>query len=382
MNDDKFIDIIASVALGESVSQLPIYFLIGNGNAFLYLAATIASAIVSGPIIYHTVRKIRKKKQEEDIKRFNCVQLAIKGLHELETEDKLKVNQETVNFYKKITDALQEETLELSTPDVCTLNDLIYLINANYYYEIAENTELERDDVIERIILQAILHLKHTSKTSINSKDIETIINNCFFIKENTKHDIIEEFNSSAVDFNGWVQHGVENRYIGTEKAQEEMKKSGSQIAFDVNHIEHYKMLIEGLTAGESYLREYGNIDNIEWDYELLREVFSIMINKFKPELKRLQFEDGYSEFNIARSYFHNIMCYAVMNQKAVVDYQSMLATFKDWDYLPFKIKFDMATTIIDTLNLEDIKHPYLLATGKKIKPREKTKIYHFQENN
>lgn len=378
MNDDKFMDIIASIALGESISQLPIYFLIGSSNLTLYLASTVISVLISGSIIYQAVRKIRKKKQEEVAKRSNCVKLAIKGLYEIENEDKLKVNQETSIFYEKITKVMQEESIKLSPADILLLNDLIYLINANYYYDITEKTKLDREEVIERFLLQTAFYLNKTSKETIDDKDIEKIINNCFFIRENIKTKIIDEFKSSTVDFDGWIQHSIKNRYVGTEKHKEEEKKSKSQFAFDVNNIEHYKMLVEALTAGDTYLREYGNIDNIEWDYDILKEVFSIMINKFKPELKHLEFEDGFSEFNIARSYFYNIMCYAIMNQKAVVDYQSMLATFKDWDYLPYKIKLDMATTIITDLNLKDIKHPYL----QKVKPKEKVKIYHFPEKN
>lgn len=376
--DDKFMDIIASAGIGVSVTQLPIYFIVGNANIPLYLLATVVSGLISSPIIYHTTRKIRNKHAEEDRKRANCVRQTLKGLYELEKDGKMKVNQETSIFYKKITNILAQESIELDASEVNTINDLIHLINANYYYEITKKNKLEREDIIERILIQVAMYLKENNKRTIGDKDIDMIVNNCFFIKENIKNDIVTEFKNSAVKFGSSIQHSVENRYIDSEEHKEESKNQKSSFVFDVDDIEHYKILVEGLTAKDTYLREYGNIDNIEWDYQVLKDVFSIMINKFKPELKKIEFEDGYSEFNLARSYFYNIMCYAVMNQKAVVDYQSILATFKDWDYLPYKIKLEMATEIIRELDLKDIKHPYL----QKMKPKEKKKIVKFPGNN
>lgn len=372
--NSKFMDIVASMAIGESLLQIPIYFLVGSSNILLYLAATVGSAVISGPIIYNIVRKKRAEHEEEDRKRANCVKQTIKGLYEMESES--RINQNTSVFFKEIESVLSKESLKLGEVNINIINDLIHLVNVNYY-KISDKKTLEREELIERVILQATLYLEKTGKEELKDEDIAIIIRNCFFIEDSVKEEIIKEFKDSAVKFGSFTLHSIENRYFDTEKTQIETKNQKVNFFFDIENIEHYKMVVEGLTANETYLREYGNIDNIEWNYQALKDVFSIMVTKFQSELRKLEPKNGYSTFNLAGSYFYNIMCYAVMNQKAEVDYQSMLATFKDWDYLPYMIKLKMASEIITELNLKDVKHPYL----QKAKPTQKTKIIKFSKN-
>lgn len=62
------------------------------------------------------------------------------------------------------------------------------------------------------------------------------------------------------------------------------------------------------------------------------------------------------------------------MNQQAKVTYQSLIATFKDWEDVPYKIKLKITSAIIKELNLTEINSPFIV----KYKPKENHKIINF----
>lgn len=374
--DDKFIDILSSFTICEVLSQYPIYLLIGNSSPLLYIGSTILSGLVGSPIVYHIARNIRKKKIEEEAKRANCVKMTFQEMEEVKKKEDKYLTQKSMSFHKFINKSLTTNQVKLKESEIYSINDLLYLINANYYYEIRKKYNLDRITVIERVLDQIVLYIKANNIKKITNKDVKAIINNCFFISPVTKSSIINEFISSAVKFGDWTQHSIENRYLDSEESKQESLQEKPSLIFDPDDIEDYEMLVEGLSASDTYLKEYGNVANIEWDYVALQNVISLIIREFEPVIR--QSVPDYTRFSLATSFIYNIMCYQVMNQSSEVTYKTMIRTLKDWEYLSYEIKLKIAAYLTEKLNLSEIDQPFI----QKKRVPQKSKIIKFSNKN
>ena len=143
---------------------------------------------------------------------------------------------------------------------------------------------------------------------------------------------------------------------------------------FDRENTFHYKALVEGIIYQDTYLREYGDIDNFVWNYKMLKNFLVIIINNFKSYLINLDFEDGYSDFNFVSLYIYNILSYALFNYKKKIDYQVMLNTLKGIQQIPLSLKIDIANFVLKELKLFYLKHPF----SSKIKIHQKRRIIQF----
>ncbi len=199
-----------------------------------------------------------------------------------------------------------------------------------------------------------------------------------FLIKENLKEAILTEYQLSTIITTEGNLHNINNRYLNTKEHQKEEKLQKNHFCFDAEDEDHYIALVEGLEAKDTYLQPFGNVHNIEWDYQILERTISIILS-YRSEIKKHLEVGTYSDYNLVSSYIYNVMCYSIMNQKVEVDYETLISTFKDWDYLPYSLCCDIVKKLITKLDLPEELYPFTL--NKKVSPKQKiVKIEKFKQ--
>lgn len=76
------------------------------------------------------------------------------------------------------------------------------------------------------------------------------------------------------------------------------------------------------------------------------------MLKDHRSEL--LSYDSKLSNADFACSFIHNAMCYAVVNNREEVGPREMLYTLKNWEYIPWDLRRDIATDVINKMNLDE----------------------------
>ena len=145
---------------------------------------------------------------------------------------------------------------------------------------------------------------------------------------------------------------------------KEKKKELPPMPGFDIESTENYKKIIQGIISMDTYLGQFGDISQLEWDMDALQEFFSIMLKDYRSEI--IAYNSKLSNFDIACSFIHNAMCYAAVNNKTEVGPREMLHTLKNWEKLPFQLRCDVATTVVEKMHLERDNHPFCRNSVKK----------------
>lgn len=258
-------------------------------------------------------------------------------MSELNQNKRKEINQKTTTFYKYILNSLEKNNIKATMGTLTSINNILHLINTNYYYKITKSSHLSREELLEKVLDQIIKYLGRINPKELKETDIINIINNCYFISNDIKNPIIQALSTEI----------------------HPKKSPANNYPTDFDNSNYYRALIEGITEKDNYLKEYGNINNIEWDYNILGQVISYIL-RYRSEIKRNLEAVNYSDYYIISSYIYNAMCYSIMNQEAKITYQSLLSTFKDWEDVDYKTKLKITTDIIEELNLTEIRRPYI----------------------
>lgn len=285
-------------------------------------------------------------------------------------KDKI-IEKTTTNFYSKVEAMQKDFNISLEPNDFDQINDFLYLINANYYEKIVSTLpQYCREEIIDKIVNQAGLYLEGKDKSSFNRKDVLNILNNCYFIKDGLKKEIYQEFIASEVSFIGWIGHGIENRNVDilkTDTFLEQKKKELSQRpVFDIESVDEYKRMIQMMIAKDDYLEQFGDVSELEWDIDSLKEFVCIMLKEHRKEI--ISYDDKLSNFEIAASYIYNAMCYAVVNQRKEVGPKEFFHTLKNWELLSWEIRCNFANDVVEKMNLKEESSFYKKAEKSKVK--------------
>lgn len=383
--DTNLLEVISSFGFSFAIGQVILPFLLGGVSLPVYLACSGIFELVFCPITYLGIKKAMEREKKATDKRLRCVEQSfMMALEDAEEKDQT-IGKTTTNFHRLIGRMLTENDLELDDQSQIYLEDLLFLINANYYDDFRNYLRnVHREELLDKVLERVAGYLQANNTMSLNDEDIAQIIDSCIFFSENLRKEIMQEYKKSEVDFNGMVTHSIVNKNVdlldNVAYLEEKRKETTPGSSFDVNSMDSYYAVVEGLAAKDTYLQQFGNVHNIEWDMEALKAIVSTIDKRFRRKL--ISQIDDYSNLNLTCSFVYNIMCYAVLNGKAQISYPEMLAVFKDWDFLPFQLKFEVIDAIIEELNLKQEYHPFQKKKKSNKKVYQKDKIISFPGSN
>lgn len=366
MEDDKLVRFISSFGISFGVSViLGIPFLNDLSSFFAILGVSVALT----PGVSLGLKKINERWYEKEKKRIKSVKRSLAMMEEdIYEKDKI-IGKTTTNFFSKVEDMKNEFSISLDSNDANQINDLLYLINANYYEKIVGTRQPYcREEIIDKVVNQVGLYFVLKGNSDFTRKDVFCILKNCYFIKDELKKEIYEEFISSEVSFGRFISHCIENRNVDIMDKdafiEEKKKELSSMPSFDIFSLDSYEKIIQGLISADSYLEQFGDVNQLEWDMESLKNFLCILLKDHRSEL--IAYDSSQSSFDIASSFIYNAMCYAVVNQKQSIGPFEMLHTLRNWEKIPFQLRSDVATDVIEKMNLERDSHPFYQNPVKK----------------
>ena len=185
MEDDKIMQIISSFGLSFGVfTILGIPFL----NDVVSFLAIGGASVVATPVVYFGFKKINERWWEKEEKRLRSVRQTFAMMAEDRYEKDKIIGKTTTNFYSKLEDMKKEFNLSLEANDFDQINDLLYLINANYYEKIVSLMPgYCREEIIDKVVNQIGLYFVGKGQSGFHRKDLLNILNNCYFIKDEIK---------------------------------------------------------------------------------------------------------------------------------------------------------------------------------------------------
>ena len=331
--------------------------------------AILGVSVALTPGVSLGLKKINERWYEKEKKRLKSVKQSLAMMAEdIYEKDKI-IGKTTTNFYSKVEDMKNEFSISLDSNDANQINDLLYLINANYYEKIVGTRQPYcREEIIDKVVNQVGLYFVLKGNSGFTRKDVFCILKNCYFIKDELKKEIYEEFISSEVSFGRFISHCIENRNVDIMDKdafiEEKKKELSSMPSFDIFSLDSYEKIIQGLISADSYLEQFGNVNQLEWDMESLKNFLCILLKDHRSEL--IAYDSSQSSFDIASSFIYNAMCYAVVNQKQSIGPFEMLHTLRNWEKIPFQLRSDVATDVIEKMNLERDSHPFYQNPVKK----------------
>lgn len=363
MNDEtanKFTKIIGSFGMSAGIIELIVPLALRGTEPIVLISIMLGGIVALWPITYVVANKIIKRREVKDEKAWRCVTNVFATNRELEEKDKTYC-QTTTNFLQKIYQKEKETGLMYASNLCININSLLYLINANYYDEIVKYLKkIKREELIDMLLEQIFLYLKDTKAPTLTNKDVEAILKNCYFLKDDLKKKIKNEYQESEVNFNGFIDHGIVNRKIDTMNEKEYEAVHQAEIpettTFDIENTASYKIIVEGMLQLDDYLCYYGDTTIIEWDYEALQKVVCLIARDFRKEL--IKQIDDYTEFDLTASLAHHALAYATLNKKSRISYQELLNTFKDWDYISYDLRCTIAEYLINKLEMSKEDYP------------------------
>lgn len=338
-----------------------------------YLLSLLFLAPTLGPVSYIVVNKLKAKSDQECKTSMQIVDQVAKLFVEIEENDH-KITKSSVCFYQEILNNSILASLDNNTKT--NINQFLYMINANYYDEITRAHEtLTREALITRVIEQIGMYVSNNNVASFGPKEAEIVVSMCFFIENDIKKQIINEFKKAERKCGEHVNYHIYDKNIDTskpidERIQEiELDRDSLEHQlklFDVSDIKWYEFLLKTFTKVSEDLKEYGEVTSVEWDLFALRDIMSFMLNNFHQELLSIKGELYNSKVVI--DFMYNAFVYTKVNNKTKVGLEEMINTFKNWSFFEdnLALKLKILDAIFTEFNIDYSLHPYKKQTWKR----------------
>ena len=341
------------------------------------LALVTAGTVITVPTVnfgMKVILKIREEKFLRDQHYFCQTNLMVME----EEEGSHKITRMTPSFVNEITEIFRENDLELSYDDIFNINQFVYLINANYYERLKDLIPgNSRKEKIDTIINQISYFLSEVDNKKFDDKMAMVALNYCFFIPQDIRHEIGQEFKKSKVKSLNKVIYKITRGDVKPDipsyRNEREKAFSEEPTPFDFNDSSWYLNTIVSYAFNPKYREKgYGDPRDLEWDITSLKKVLNIIASHRNELMKE---KSNYSDIELAESFVFNAMVYASTNGHQKVGIEEYIRTFKNWDYLPFFLKLKVIDEVLDDNNLDysynpfDLKKPRPVKTFQKIIP-------------
>ena len=355
---DKATEIIASNGMASSISAFST--LISSLTTTEQLSIITGGTILLSPCIYFGMNALKKKSQDRNLRDMHHTAQLFLMMKEAHSADHNVTKTSTI-FLHELHQEQKKINVEIDDNEQMNINQFLYLINANYYDEIAKKfPDLNREEVIRRLITLILLHLEHNNKKTFDEKDAKEVLDRCLFIKQDLKEEIYKEFKKSKVKcgkqkFYEIIRKDTTASIESYQKLRETDEKNQAP-DFDIEDLNQVYSLI-GCYANNEDMQELGNTF-LDWDYDFLRKILVLISTKYRQELVK-EYGQEYNNLNLAGTFIYNALSYAVVNNREMVGYKEMINCFKGWNYIPFNLQLDILDDLFEQEGIPYDEHPY-----------------------
>lgn len=355
---DKATEIIASIGMASSISAFST--LISSLTTTEQLSIITGGTILLSPCIYFGMNALKKKSQDRNLRDMHHTAQLFLMMKEAHSADHNVTKTSTI-FLHELHQEQKKINVEIDDNEQMNINQFLYLINANYYDEIAKKfPDLNREEVIRRLITLILLHLEHNNKKTFDEKDAKEVLDRCLFIKQDLKEEIYKEFKKSKVKcgkqkFYEIIRKDTTASIESYQKLRETDEKNQAP-DFDIEDLNQVYSLI-GCYANNEDMQELGNTF-LDWDYDFLRKILVLISTKYRQELVK-EYGQEYNNLNLAGTFIYNALSYAVVNNREMVGYKEMINCFKGWNYIPFNLQLDILDDLFEQEGIPYDEHPY-----------------------
>lgn len=371
--ESKAFNAFAKVVMGSCIAILISTILGAFGIITLPIFLIIAVLVV--PTVFIAATKFKNNADKNYKRHMYEAGMLRKYMQEAFTKEH-KIDKNTAYFMREI----RESKIDMSIDNLLNINQLIYLINQNYYEKIIGKTlNISRHELIIKVLEQVKLYIEKTHRNIeevFDYQDACEIINSCFFIPDEIKKEILHDFSSSRVSVDNrtsFVIEPVDDSFKNISPEQYFNTKEYVIANFDINDIEEYERL----------MRIYKEMDNnpyrdaflVEWDLEAIRDCMALIVRRFGLIIEN-RGEDLF-HCEMAATFMYNLCAYASVNKVSHVGIKEIINTFKNWSYFDHNLKVDIVDAIFEEFDLDYSMHPY----RKKKKNKDVGKIYNFFSN-
>lgn len=371
---DKATEIIASIGMATSISSLLTLIPFPTDNE---LSIITGGTILFSPCIYFGMNYLKDKMKERNIRDQHHTAQTYLMMTEANSADH-NVTKTTTVFLHELHQEMKKYPTKIDDDDQMSINQFLYLVNANYYDEIIKTFPmLNREEIVRRLILLILNYLNANEKTTFDENDAKEILSKCLFIKHDLKEEIYKEFKKSKVKFGKKKFYEIIRKDAGPsiasygELRREDEKNQAPN--FDIEDLNQVYSLI-GCYVNNEGMQELGNTF-LDWDYDFLRRLLVLIAFKYRKQLVD-QHGTLHNNLNLTSSFIYHALSYAVVNDREMVSYKEMINAFKNWDYIPFNLQLDILDDLFEQENIPYEEHPY----GVK-KKRNKIKIIQIDFN-
>lgn len=355
---DKATEIIASIGMASSISAFST--LISSLTTTEQLSIITGGTILLSPCIYFGMNALKKKSQDRNLRDMHHTAQLFLMMKEAHSADHNVTKTSTI-FLHELHQEQKKINVEIDDNEQMNINQFLYLINANYYDEIAKKfPDLNREEVIRRLITLILLHLEHNNKKTFDEKDAKEVLDRCLFIKQDLKEEIYKEFKKSKVKFGKQKFYEIIRKdttaSIESYQKLRETDEKNQAPDFDIEDLNQVYSLI-GCYANNEDMQELGNTF-LDWDYDFLRKILVLISTKYRQELVK-EYGQEYNNLNLAGTFIYNALSYAVVNNREMVGYKEMINCFKGWNYIPFNLQLDILDDLFEQEGIPYDEHPY-----------------------
>ena len=355
---DKATEIIASIGMASSISAFST--LISSLTTKEQLSIITGGTILLSPCIYFGMNALKKKSQDRNLRDMHHTAQLFLMMKEAHSADHNVTKTSTI-FLHELHQEQKKINVEIDDNEQMNINQFLYLINTNYYDEIAKKfPDLNREEVIRRLITLILLHLEHNNKKTFDEKDAKEVLDRCLFIKQDLKEEIYKEFKKSKVKFGKQKFYEIIRKdttaSIESYQKLRETDEKNQAPDFDIEDLNQVYSLI-GCYANNEDMQELGNTF-LDWDYDFLRKILVLISTKYRQELVK-EYGQEYNNLNLARTFIYNALSYAVVNNREMVGYKEMINCFKGWNYIPFNLQLDILDDLFEQEGIPYDEHPY-----------------------
>ena len=355
---DKATEIIASIGMASSISAFST--LISSLTTTEQLSIITGGTILLSPCIYFGMNALKKKSQDRNLRDMHHTAQLFLMMKEAHSADHNVTKTSTI-FLHELHQEQKKINVEIDDNEQMNINQFLYLINANYYDEIAKKfPDLNKEEVIRRLITLILLHLEHNNKKTFDEKDAKEVLDRCLFIKQDLKEEIYKEFKKSKVKFGKQKFYEIIRKdttaSIESYQKLRETDEKNQAPDFDIEDLNQVYSLI-GCYANNEDMQELGNTF-LDWDYDFLRKILVLISTKYRQELVK-EYGQEYNNLNLAGTFIYNALSYAVVNNREMVGYKEMINCFKGWNYIPFNLQLDILDDLFEQEEIPYDEHPY-----------------------